>query len=834
MDTTPKDQSQTHTNKPASQSWTGRRLGPYQLLHLLGSGGMGEVYLAERVDQEFEQKVAIKLVRRDLIPVDVYARLRTERQILANLQHPNIARLLDGGTTEDGTPYLVMEYIDGTAINVYCDRHRLNIEQRLHLFCKVCAAVQYAHQSLIVHRDLKANNILVTDDGEPKLLDFGIAKLLNDNNDNDNPQLTQHGWRVMTPAHASPEQVTGDVITTASDIYVLGLLLYQLLCGQRAVTIPANARMAEIQRLVCQQMPTRPSETLLALSKAHTQPAKDIAFTRRATIKYLYKQLKGDLNNIVMMALRKEPQRRYLTATQLAEDIQHWLLGQPVIATQDSWAYRCSKFIRRHRYAVVASALTIVMLSTFSVVTYRQSQALTRERDAVTLERNRAQQISSFLIDMFELSDPAHNRGNDLKAQELLEVGARRIESDLKSYPETRATLLNTIGRVYNSLGLYKEASSVLEKSLALRQQLYGQPHPEVGTSINDLSETEIALGELDSADQSLQQSLRALSPSDTKSKHATSMVRARSWYLLGRIALERGEYENAEQHFKQAIQMYDALGQKNSIDQAAVMTQLGKALSEQYKEADAEPWLRQALNIGQAQLGVDHPQVAEQMARLADALEGQGKYDEASSWFKQSLNIKRKILGSKHPDTVDTLENYGNFLRRNGNFDEARTILNEALQINTELYGARHEYIGYDSVNLGLLDYDQGRYTSAEQQFRTALSIYQHSLGQDNVLIAGAQIGLARSLTQQGKANAALPLLHSAIKISDHSLGENNPITVTANAALGIALLELGRHIEANKLLQQTLPEIEDTYGSRAIITREVHAALKQLGAKK
>lgn len=336
MDTTPKDQSQTHTNKPATQSWTGRRLGPYQLLHLLGSGGMGEVYLAERVDQEFEQKVAIKLVRRDLIPVDVYARLRTERQILANLQHPNIARLFDGGTTEDGTPYLVMEYIDGTAINVYCDRHRLTIEQRLHLFCKVCAAVQYAHQSLIVHRDLKANNILVTDGGEPKLLDFGIAKLLNEDSDSNNPQLTQHGWRVMTPAHASPEQVSGDAITTSSDIYVLGLLLYQLLCGQRAVTIPADARMAEIQRLVCQQIPIKPGESLVALSKEHPQLAKDIVFTRRTTIKHLYRQLKNDLNNIVMMALRKEPQRRYLTATQFAADIQHWLLGQPVIATQDS------------------------------------------------------------------------------------------------------------------------------------------------------------------------------------------------------------------------------------------------------------------------------------------------------------------------------------------------------------------------------------------------------------------------------------------------------------------------------------------------------------------
>jgi serine/threonine-protein kinase len=828
MDTTP----DTSTTETPSHSWTGRRLGPYQLLHLLGTGGMGEVYFAERVDKEFEQRVAIKLVRRDLIPVDVYTRLRTERQILANLQHPNIARLFDGGTAEDGTPYLVMEYIDGTPINVYCDRHRLSIQQRLHLFCKVCAAVQYAHQSLIVHRDLKASNILVTDEGEPKLLDFGIAKLLNEDSRSTNPQLTQHGLRVMTPAHASPEQVSGDSITTASDIYALGLLLYQLLCGKRAITLQANARMAEIQRLVCELIPTLPSEALLTASKDNPQLAQDIAFTRRTNIKLLHKLLKGDLNNIVMMALRKEPHRRYLSGTQFAEDIQHWLSGQPVTATQDSWSYRSSKFVQRHRYAVATGAMMVVMLSAFSVVTYMQSQALTRERDAVTLERNRAQQVSSFLVELFELSDPAHNRGHELKAQELLEVGTRRIESDLKSYPETRATLLNTIGRVYNSLGLYKEASAILEKSLALRQHLYGRQHQEFGTSLNDLSETQIALGELDTAEKALQESLQSVSTENQKQNFA-SKVHAKSLFLLGRIALERGEFDAAEQRFKQSMRMYDALGQQNSIDKASVMTQLGKALSEQYKEAEAEPWLRAALNIGKVQLGQDHPQVAEQMARLADALEGQGKYEEAANWFRDSLNIKRRILGARHPDTVDTIENYGNFLRRNGDFDEARALLNEALQLNTELHGQQHEYVGYDNVNLGLLDYDQGRYASAEYRFRAALNIYEHSLGQDSVLIAGAQIGLARSLTRQGNPNTAITLLHSAMKIADESLGKHNPITATANAALGIALLESGHHEKAKALLLQTLTEIEDTYGSTAVITREVNTALNQLGAK-
>ena len=817
-------------NNAQSNSWAGRRIGSYQLLYLLGAGGMGEVYLAERIDEEFEHQVAIKLVRRDLIPVDVYARLRTERQILANLQHPNIARLFDGGTAEDGTPYLVMEYIDGIPIDIYCDRHRLTLQQRLQLFCKVCSAVQYAHQSLIVHRDLKATNILVTDDGTPKLLDFGIAKLLNHDEGIAHPQLTQHGWRVMTPAHASPEQITGEAITTASDIYVLGLLLYELLCGQRAITIPAHARPSEVQQLVCDHIPVTPSETLSTSIREQSPHAHDIAFYRHTTVKHLLKLLRGDLNNIVMMALRKEPQRRYLTANQLGSDLQHWLSGEPVLATKDSWSYRASKFIGRHRVAVTASLLMIVMLSAFSVVTYRQSQALARERDTVTLERNRAQQISSFLIDLFELSDPAHNRGHELKAQELLEVGTRRIESDLTSFPDTRATLLNTIGRVYNSLGLYKEARSVLEKSLALRQQLYSGQHPDISASVNTLSETQIALGDLDAAKQAL---LQSVSPRQATHSPPTTEY-AKSLFLLGRIALERGDFDQAEAQFQQSMQTYDALSQNDSIDKALVMSELGKALSQQYKEAEAEPWLRSALSIGKKQLGTDHPQVAEQMAQLADALEGQGKYQEASDWFSQSLHIKRRILGTKHPDTVDTLENYGNFLRRNGSFDAAHAMLMEALQINTQLFGAHHQYVGYDNVNLGLLDYDQGHFALAEQKFRTAIKIYAHSIDKDNVLIAGAQIGLARSLTQQSKSDAAIPLLRKAINIADQALGSGNPITATANAALGIALLKKGERSAAKKILAQCVNEIEETYGSRAVITREVHTALQTLGTEK
>ncbi len=836
MDTTTRNPAEDSANHEPDQTgsnqitgsarWTGRQLGPYQLLHMIGAGGMGEVYLAERIDHEFEQRVAIKLVRRSLMPMDVHARLRTERQILANLQHPYIARLLDGGTAGDGTPYLVMEYIDGIPIDMYCDRHRLSIEQRLQLFCKVCSAVQYSHQSLIVHRDLKANNILVTSEGEPKLLDFGIAKLLNVEFGTVNSNLTQQEWRVMTPAHASPEQVRGDVITTSSDIYVLGLLLYELLCGRRAITIPPQCRLQEVEQLICQQIPPAPSTMLTRTAASAPQLMHDVAQCRRTNLRSLNRTLHGDLDNIVMMALRKEPQRRYTTSSQFADDVQRWLSHQPVLASRDSWAYRTRKFVHRHRLAVSASVAILFLLTAFSILTFRQAQAIARQRDAANMERNRAEQVSSFLVDLFELSDPARSRGNELKARELLDAGARRVDNDLQSLPATRATLLHTIGRVYNSLGLYKEANAALEKSLTIRKQLYSEQHEEVTASLNALSETQIALGQLDDAEHGLQQAIHS-----SQLLHGKAAAeQANSLRLLGRVALERGDFDTAEQRFKQAMHAYDVLGLGNSIDKAAVMSELGKALSDEYKEADAEPWLRAALKIGTTTLGNDHPLVAEQMSRLADALEGQGKYTEAASWFHQALTIKRHVLGTEHPDTIDTMENYGNFLRRNGNYAEAKSILSEALQINIRLYGNNHQYVGYDRVNIGLLDYDQGDYSNAEQEFRSALGIYARSIGAENVLVAGAQIGLARSLTRQGKAASAIPLLHSAVRIADKALDADNPVSHTANAALGIALLATGQRQQAAQLLQQSRVSIEKTYGSKAVITREVQTALEQL----
>jgi len=386
------------------------RIGPYRLLRTLGIGGMGEVFLAERADAEFEQQVAIKVVTGGAFSRNVQSRLKTERQILAHLDHPNIARLLDGGSLPDGTAYLVMEYVDGVPIDAYCDSNRLDLAARLKLFQTVCEAVHYAHQNLVVHRDIKPSNILVTAAGVPKLLDFGIAKLLDERQAVHNTLLvTQADLRIMTPDYASPEQIRGQPITTTSDVYVLGVLLYRLLAGCGPFVL-ASTRLPDIERAICEKDPAAPSH---AVHNDESPRARAIAEARKTSAGRLRRALRGDLDNIVLMAMRKEPERRYGSSQQLASDIQRHLDGKPVIARRDTLRYRATKFARRHWLPVSAGVGVFMLIFAFAVTTYVQTLHIAAERDRVAeqrerteRERIRAEEISTFLVDLFKLTGP--------------------------------------------------------------------------------------------------------------------------------------------------------------------------------------------------------------------------------------------------------------------------------------------------------------------------------------------------------------------------------------------------------------------------------------------
>src|ERR1700722_13816674 len=557
----------------------GDRIGPYRILRTLGVGGMGEVYLAERADAEFEQLVAIKVVYGSLRGIQ--SRLKFERQILAQLDHPNIAHLLDGGSLPDGTAYMVMEYVDGVPIDAYCDSNRLDIVARLKLFQTVCAAVHYAHQNLIVHRDLKPSNILVTAAGVPKLLDFGIAKLLDERQAGHHTLTVTHAdIRIMTPDHASPEQVRGQAITTSSDVYVLGVLLYRLLTGTGPFFIP-SMRLTDIERAICEKDPLLPSQ---AVNVVDSPEACGIADARGAGAHRLRRILRGDLDTIVIMAMRKEPERRYASAQQMASDIQRYLEGKPVIARRDTMSYRTAKFVRRHWLPVTASVSVVFLIIAFAATTYEQSLRIAAERDRVTeqramaeRERTRAEEVSSFLVNLFKLSDPQENRGNQVTARELLDSGAKRLQSELQDQPATKAALLSTVGAVYDSLGQYREALPILTESLTLQPQARDQTRI---TTLLELGFARWNAGDLNGAEAPLQEALHI----SQNNYGAVSQESGRSLWALAQLRYQQGRFTEAKELYNHGLGILE-----NTSAPATDVSALLDDLAQVY--ADEQQW---------------------------------------------------------------------------------------------------------------------------------------------------------------------------------------------------------------------------------------------------
>ncbi|HKU15383.1 MAG TPA: serine/threonine-protein kinase [Steroidobacteraceae bacterium] len=805
----------------------GQRLGPYRIVRKLGSGGMGDVYLAERADDEYQQQVAIKLVRSGVFSRQVQGRLRMERQILATLQHPNIARLLDGGRAPDGTPYLVMEYIDGEPIDVYCDRRRLSIEERIGLVRTVCAAVHYAHQNLIVHRDLKPNNILITPQGVPKLLDFGIAKLLDTRQSAQTLAVTHAEYRVMTPAHASPEQVRGDTITTASDIYVLGVLLYELLCGRRPFQL-AGASLLEMERIICEQEAPSPSEMVARTSRESPELLTDIVACRSTTLPRLQKHLRGEIDSIVGMAMRKEVERRYSSAEQLAADLERHLDGKPVLASKDTWLYRTRKFVGRHKLAVAASTAAIVTLAAFATITFVQAQRIAYERDVATAERSRAEQVSSFLVELFELSDPSRSRGNQVTARELLDIGARRVNLGLTDQPETRATLLGTIGTVYQSLGLYSDSVTLLEEGLESRIRIHGPRHPAVAVALRALGDALCDRGELAQCEARLNAALemqRALLGPDSLEIAPTLTAQAK-------LAQLRGDFDTAERLYDQSLQSYRAHGKERTTDATSVMNELAGLYSYRGRHDRAETLYRAALDIDRQALGNDHPQIGMHLQNLAVALHEQGKLEEAAPLYQESMQILQRVLGERHPQTLDAAANYGRFLHRRGELARAEEILTNVVALDRQARGARHAFVAHDLVNLGMVRLDMQRAPQAEQDFRAALDIYAETLPADHPYVASALVGLGRSMLEQQHLSEAEQTLRRAKAIAAKSFAADSPQLAAANSSLGRVLMAQRRMDEAAQLLRESYPILLQMQGENAVITQRTREAIAQLDA--
>ena len=803
---------------------SGQVLWPWRLLRRLGGGGMSDVYLAERCD-DYQQQVAVKLVRPGLVSRADHNRLKAERQILARLNHRNIARLLDGGTTDDGIPYLVMEYVDGVPIDEYCERNRLPVRERLALFRGVCAAVHAAHQNLVIHRDLKPSNILVTSDRTLKLLDFGIAKLLGVPDLTHTVAVTHASVRLFTPGSASPEQVRGDPVTTATDVYLLGLLLYELLCGSRPLRLN-DLRLSEIERVICNEQPPLPSATLEPRGSAQELARIEaIARARRTPVGKLRRELAGDLDTIVMMAIRKEPTRRYASVDELAADIKRHDSGAPVIACRDTWRYRAEKFVRRHSVSVTAAGVLAGLLAAFAVTMAVQMRRVAQSEAIAQEERHRTGEMAQFLVGLFNDSDPSEARGEKMTAREILERGAERIAS-LKNQPEEQATLMETIGRTYLSLGSSDKARPQLEAALAARRKLFHRDHAATASSLGALGRLELADGRLEKA-QAYYGDALAMNERLYGEEHAEV---AQSLQDLGELQKMKGDLPAAESTLRRSLALFSKLSGGQSPAASSVMNELAQVMERRGDLASAEELYRRAIAIDRQTLGTDHPQVAHNLHNLAVVLQERGDFAGARPLFEQSLIMFRKVLGEKHPDTIEALGNYGRYLQDRGELLEAEKVLREALTFDRQARGDDHVQVGYDHVNLGYLLYQRGTYSDAEQEFREALRIYTAALPAGHVYLASAKTGLGETLLELGRLDDGYGEATQALDIWRSNVPADDAHVANAQAVVARALALKGRFTDAEPMLTASYERMRAALGAADFRTRRASTWLGDL----
>jgi eukaryotic-like serine/threonine-protein kinase len=787
----------------ASISLPYENIGSYKLVRELGHGGMGTVFLAERADGQFQQRVAIKLLRFGGNAGGAVQRFKHERQILAALDHPNIAKLLDGGTTQDGQPYLVLEFIEGVPIDIYCQRNQLPLNDRLRLFRQICAAVHYAHQHLVIHRDIKPSNILVTNEGVPKLLDFGIAKLLAPEQFDLTAFETAIHGAPMTPAYASPEQVRGQPISTATDVYSLGIVLYELLTGRRPYEIKAEFTPWEMARVICEAEPARPSTAaecvpVTRVEKPALETNSSASSAQPASTQSPEKwqrQLQGDLDNIVLMALRKEPQSRYASVEQLSEDLRRYLEGLPVNARPHTFGYRFSKFIQRHKLPVAAAAALALVICIAAIGQWRQKRQ-------TELERDRADRVANLMVDLFEAADPETAQGKSITVVEALAKGEAKMREDLKDQPLVRATILRKIGEVYCHLAQYDRAQKPLEDALEIRRSLLGANHAEVADSLHELGFLYWNKSEYEKAEPLYREAINVFRRTLGNRNEET----ANAINSLGVLLRDRGSLDEAEKLMREALALRRQINGAESEEAANTLNNLATLWQDRANYAEAEAAYHESLAIRRKKLGNEHSIVAHGLRNLAVLLGAKGDFNTAEQYFNEALNITLKVMGPNHPDVALLLTDVGSTRRRKGNYDTAEQPLRDALALRRKILGNQHPQIA-DSLNeLAVLLYDKTDYAAAEPLYREALEIRRKVFGTEHELVALVTANLAVALQAKSDYNAAEPLYRSALQIRRKLLGNEHPAVAITLANLGVLLHLKKEYAQAEPLFREAL----------------------------
>ena len=706
-------------------------IGPYVFLKKLGEGGMGQVWLAEQT-APVKRHVALKLIKGGMYDDAVIQRFESERQSLALMNHPAIAKVFDAGSTPDGTPYFVMEYVDGLPITRYCDEKKLAIPDRLALFIKVCEAVQHAHQKAIIHRDLKPSNILVVEiDGKPvpRIIDFGLAKAVSAHSNPDETQFTRAGTMLGTRGFMSPEQANPNIldVDTRTDVYSLGVVLYVLLAG----TLPFDTDLDrkrpidEILRQLREDDPPSPSARL----KTERATGAGTAQTRDAEATRLVKLLQGDLDWITLKALERDRARRYGTPSEFAADITRYLENQPVLARPSSAAYRLGKYVRRHRIAVAAVMIIAVLLLGFTVAQAVALRRITqerdrtgRERDRANRERDRAQRVTNFMTDMFAVSDPTQSRGKTITARELLDKASKQIDQELSKDPELQSQMMQTMGKVYERLGLYPDAQSLLTRTLDIRRKSLGSESPE-------------ALETMDS---------------------------------LGIAFLDQGHYADAEKILRPTLDTRRRVLGPDNPGTLQSMNDLGLVLYREGRLPEAEKLMREALEAKMRVLGPEARDTTNSMNNVGIILLAEHKTPEAEKMFREVYAIRLRVAGPDAPDTLNVMDNLSNVLDDEGQHAEAEKLVRQTIDIETRVFGPEHPSTLTTMHNLGDILFEEGRYDDAEQQIRKTLAIVQRVQGPDSPDAAASVYSLGSIALRRGHKTEALADLRQAV---DHGL---------------------------------------------------------------
>ncbi|MDH3628011.1 MAG: serine/threonine-protein kinase [Acidobacteriota bacterium] len=681
------------------------RFGRWRIDRELARGGMAVVYVAERDDPTLEQTVALKVLHGGGATDEALSRFEQERSILATLDHPNIAGLLDGGVADDGRPYLAMELVRGQPIDAWCESRGLAIDTRLRLVTQVGEALRYAHTNLVVHRDVKPSNVLVDERGTVKLLDFGIAKLLERGRFASEAPPTRRTMRVMTPEYASPEQVRGESITTASDVYQLGLLMYELLSGTRAQTLD-DVSPSAIERICCEEDPPPPS----------TRVSRDSVVAR---------SLRGDLDAIVMKALRKDPSDRYVSMDAFLDDIERYLAGLPIRARRPTIGYRLGKFVRRRRGLMVGVAAVIVALLAGLVATGWQARETARERDDARAQMLRAEQTHDFLLSLFEAADPDRTLGVEVTARQILEQGARRIEDELIDQPDARSDLQKTIGDVYFSLAAFDEAYTHYSQAFAA----VGEDDPRAATLASRVAIAATELGRFEEASELLRRSLLARSRHfGSESAEVASVI-----VNLGNSLLEQRRFEEAETQFRDAERIFiETLGPDHP-EVLLARHNLGRTLSKLDRHPEAEALFRKNRDA-YLRLEEPHPaQAAMSAQEIATSLHRQERLVDAEPFYREALETRVRLYGDDHPATAATLNNLGVLLLDLERFDQADPVLQRALAARRTMFDGPHPLIAGTLGHLARVRMEQGEWSAAEVLLAESVTVYERTVGSEH-----------------------------------------------------------------------------------------------------